>query len=78
MRFAKQDNWEDAVQYKSMRIAWRASRANTLGVVYEADVDGGGGQIRMNDFPDEPLYTLLIDDVEIIHFNEWPDKWLRP
>lgn len=78
MKFVKQDNWEDAMQYKAMKIGWRASHANTLGVIYEADVGGASGQIRMNDFPDEPLYTLLIDNVEVIHFNEWPERWSKP
>jgi len=34
--------------------------------------------IRLNDFPDEPAYTLMIDIEEIIHFDDWPDFWDRP
>lgn len=32
-------------------------------------------QIRINDFPEEPLYTLIIDGKEIIYFNNWPKNW---
>jgi hypothetical protein len=31
--------------------------------------------IRLNDFPDEPLYTLIIDDNEIRSFDDWPSCW---
>ncbi|MGV2288357.1 hypothetical protein AAHK20_06545 [Trinickia sp. YCB016] len=78
MNFEKQDNSKDASQYKAMSIAWRASCFNELGIVYEASVEQSKGRIRVNDFPDEFLYTLLIDDVEIIHFNEWPESWSKP
>jgi len=49
-----------------------------MGVVYEANVGRLEGRVRMNDFPDEPLYTLLIGNIEIIHFNEWPVTWSKP
>jgi hypothetical protein len=28
--------------------------------------------IRMNDFSDEPLYTLVVSGAEVIHYNDWP------
>ena len=34
-------------------------------------------QIRLNDFPAEPLLTLLIDGAEIRDLNSWPDAWER-
>lgn len=78
MKFDKQDNWEDAGQYKAMAIVWRESQPNAMGVVYEANVGRLEGRVRMNDFPDEPLYTLLIGNIEVIHFNEWPVTWSKP
>jgi hypothetical protein len=33
--------------------------------------------IRVNDFPEEHLYTLLVNDREIGSFDEWPRQWLR-
>lgn len=78
MNFDKQDNWEDAGQYKAMTIVWKASRPNALGIVYEVSIERSEGKIRMSDFPDEPLYTLLVDGVEVIHFNDWPERWSKP
>jgi hypothetical protein len=34
--------------------------------------------IRINDFPDEHLYTLMVNDQEVVHFDDWPLCWTRP
>lgn len=34
--------------------------------------------IRINDFPDEMLYSLLIDAEESLSFNSWPASWVKP
>jgi hypothetical protein len=47
-------------------------------VVYKASVDGARWAIRMNDFPAEPLYTLLINETPIMDFEDWPSFWTRP
>jgi hypothetical protein len=33
--------------------------------------------IRLNDFPEEHLYTLLADAEPVISFDDWPDLWIR-
>lgn len=40
-----------------------------------ADVAGAQWALRLNDFPDEPLFTLVAEGAEIIHFNDWPAEW---
>ena len=45
---------------------------------YEALVDGGRWRLRLNDFPDEPLYTLFIEDREWGHFDDLPPSWSTP
>lgn len=47
-------------------------------VPYWADVDGEVWQVRVNDFPDEHLYTLLVHGSEREHFDDWPTQWSRP
>lgn len=75
MGFETQDNWDDRPAYKRQGINWIAVNPNREDIVYEAYVDSNKWIIRLNDFPDEPLYTLIVSGKEIIHFNEWPAGW---
>ena len=45
---------------------------------YQAVVSGVTWQIRLNDFPAQPLYTLLIDGQPIGDLDDWPASWQRP
>ena len=45
---------------------------------YAARVDGRDWLIRVNDFPAEALYTLIIDGREAGGFDDWPERWTRP
>lgn len=44
---------------------------------YECTYDGARLSIRVNDFPAEHLYSLLVDDTEVVSFDDWPAKWER-
>ncbi|HEX5322606.1 MAG TPA: hypothetical protein VFW40_02390 [Capsulimonadaceae bacterium] len=44
---------------------------------YSATVEGRVLSIRINDFPDEELYTLIVDQVETLSFSDWPSAWRR-
>ena len=44
---------------------------------WSADVDGARWRVRLNDFPDEPMYSLEIDGVIVGDFNDWPGHWAR-
>jgi hypothetical protein len=45
---------------------------------YRAEVAGKALTIRINDFPDEPAYTLLVEGQEVEDLEEWPPAWVRP
>lgn len=34
-------------------------------------------QIRLNDFPDEPLYSLFQDGEHVADFDDWPSQWKK-
>jgi len=44
---------------------------------WQAEVNGACWRIRVGDFPAEALYTLLVDDEEVLELDEWPDAWTR-
>jgi hypothetical protein len=57
-------------------IVWR--RTKSAEHPYEAEVDGRRWTVRVNDFPAEPLYTLLVDGEPAEDLEEWPAAWRRP
>ncbi|MEI7609614.1 MAG: hypothetical protein WCJ64_19715 [Rhodospirillaceae bacterium] len=57
-------------------LRWRATGDALM--PYAAAVAGSEWRLRVNDFPAEPFYTLLIDGREAGDFDDWPEAWQRP
>ncbi|WP_433204686.1 hypothetical protein ACQP00_36385 [Dactylosporangium sp. CS-047395] len=57
-------------------IAWEHSGDGEF--PYHAEVDGRTLTVRVNDFPAEPLYTLIVDGAEHADLDDWPRVWRRP
>jgi len=47
-------------------------------IPYRTSVDARVIKLRVNDFPAEPMYTLLAEGQEIADLESWPDLWVRP
>jgi len=62
-------------RYLNLPINWEAT-GNPL-YPYKVQIDGKEWFIRLNDFPEEPHYTLLIDNLEMFNFDDWPVDWIR-
>lgn len=62
--------------YLEEKIVWKPGMDSLH--PYSTEFEGEQYLIRLNDFPDEHLYTLLIDGKEIAHFDDWPQSWTRP
>lgn len=45
---------------------------------WAAEVDGNTWRIRVNDFPDELMYSLIIGGESAGDFHDWPETWTRP
>ncbi|MBK1880688.1 hypothetical protein [Pelagicoccus mobilis] len=74
--FSVANNWTDHPELKKP-VSWKTGDGNDH-IEFEANEEKKRWKIRLNDFPDEPLYTLIIEQKEIIHFDDWPDFWVRP
>lgn len=61
---------------RSRAITW--SLGHDPEYIYAAEVDGARWVIRLGDFPDEPLYTLLVRGEVALEFDDWPPAWGRP
>jgi uncharacterized protein YjaG (DUF416 family) len=45
---------------------------------WKTEVDGTIWHIRINDFPDELMYSLIIGSENAGDFHDWPEIWQRP
>jgi hypothetical protein len=41
------------------------------------EVDGNSWRVRINDFPDELTYNLMIGSENAGDFHDWPGTWQR-
>jgi hypothetical protein len=57
-------------------IAWEHSGDGEF--PYHAEVDGRLLTVRVNEFPAESLYTLIVDGAELVDLDDWPAQWRRP
>ncbi len=62
--------------YLAEKIVWR--KTSDPKHPYAAEVEGEKCIIRLNDFPDEHLYTLIVNEVEVADFDNWSAQWGRP
>ncbi len=66
-----------ATSYLTEAVSWKKNANNAI-YPYAATINGHKCLIRINDFPDNPLYTLISDGRELESFDEWPEHWKRP
>lgn len=65
-----------AQNYLEEKLLWQ--RGTDPQYPYVAEFDGEQFVVRLNDFPDDQLYTLFVNDVELTSFDDWPEHWKRP
>jgi len=56
-------------------VTW--SKTNDPTALCGAHVGAETWIVRVNDFPEEHLYTLYVNDEELGSFDEWPRRWSR-
>lgn len=56
-------------------ISWRTT--HDVDQPWTTEVDGQTWRIRLNDYPDDIMYTLIVHDEVIGKFHDWPECWRR-
>jgi len=57
------------------QLSWRST--DDPSYPWATDVDGIAWRIRVNDFPDELMYSLIIGNESAGDFHDWPETWQR-
>ncbi len=66
----------NADELMTRKLSW--TKASDPLHPFQTQVDGHMLTIRLNDFPEESMYSLLIDSEAVSDFDEWPKSWSRP
>jgi hypothetical protein len=61
--------------YLQQTVVW--AKTEQAEFPYLAEINGQSWQIRINDFPEQPLYTLFVGNQEIGSFDQWSHTWQR-
>jgi hypothetical protein len=59
----------------NMDVQW--SKTDDPTTLWRARVGAGTWKVRVNDFPEERLYTLYVNNDELGSFDDWPRQWSR-
>lgn len=65
-----------ADRYLTQEISWNLSRNPDY--PFNANVNGNEYKIRLNDFPENVAYTLIVNNTPVISFDDWPSSWKKP
>ncbi len=74
MRWPGENEWGDFQWLKAEALKFRQE---LIGGWY-ASAGQHRLKLRMNNFPDEPLWTLFADGRQVTHFDEAPSAWSIP
>jgi len=56
-------------------LAWRSTDDRIY--PWATEVDGNAWRVRVNDFPDDLMYSLMIGNITAGDFHDWPGTWRR-
>ena len=66
-----------AMESRTMQpVTWQAT--GDAEYPWRATLDGHETRIRINDFPAEPLYSVIVADQSVGELDDWPPAWVKP
>ena len=67
----------DSELRRYLRRSLRWTRTADATVPWQAAAGKATCRLRLNDFPAEPMYTLLVDGQLLGDLEDWPECWKR-
>jgi hypothetical protein len=61
--------------YLDLNVVWKKNPDPEY--PYFAEIEGERCLIRLNDFPEDHLYTLLANGIVVADFDDWPANWMK-
>jgi len=65
-------DWSSATKYR-VQVVWRRRWRGG----YKARVGWRSWVLKLNNFPDEPAYSLFINGRHILDTSDWPPEWTK-
>jgi hypothetical protein len=62
------------LNYLDLSLKWNKSENPEY--PFYTQHNGHNLQIRLNDFPDEQLYSIIEDGESVCDFDDWPTNWV--
>lgn len=63
------------MNYFEIKLDWE--KTNDQFYPYKSSLQDKNLTLRINDYPEEPMYTLITDGEIIESFDNWPVGWSR-
>ena len=63
-------------RYINQKALWKET--NNPKYPFEANIKGKHWRLRINDFPEQHLYTFFVNDLEIFDIDDPPPTWIIP
>lgn len=62
-------------EFLNRPLAWTST--GELITPWQTTVDGSEWRVRLNDFPDDVMYSLIVEGRDAGGFHDWPKTWSR-
>jgi hypothetical protein len=67
--------FQKELNYFDLNLKW--NKSSDPEYPFQIDHNGHKLQVRLNDFPNEQMYSLIVDSEFLSDFDDWPKNWER-
>jgi hypothetical protein len=67
--------FQKKLNYFDLNLKW--DKSEDVEYPFQTNHEGYMLQIRLNDFPEEQMYSLIVNDEITEDFDDWPENWSK-